>query len=159
MKIACALLVLAAASLPLRAQESAQESDPLKSPACGAALARLQAARAADSTSAEAVEAVRSAAATACLGSGSPPSRPGRVLQAPVAIPPTQIELPQHVAPFPAPTALPPPVAIDRPAAPALCDAAGCWADDGTHLRQVPPTSLFGPRGLCTQRAGQLFCP
>ena len=155
MKIACALLVLAAASLPL----CAQENDPLKSPACGAALSQLQAVRGAGDASADAVEAARTAAATTCLGSGSPPSRPGRVLQAPVAIPPTQIELPQRVAPFPVPAAPPPPVAIDRPAAPALCDGAGCWVDNGTHLQQVPPASLVGPRGLCTNRAGQLYCP
>jgi len=153
MKIACALLLLVAASASLHAQD-----DPLKSPACGAALARLQAARSDDSASAAAVEGLRNAAATTCLGSGTPPARPGRVLQAPVAVPPPQVELPQRVAPVPAPVLPPPPVAIDRPAAPALCDATGCWADDGSHLRQVPPT-LVGPRGLCTQRAGQLYCP
>jgi hypothetical protein len=154
MKIACLCLLLLAAASPLRAQEG----DPLKSQACGAALAQLQAARGADSASPAAVESLRSAAATTCLGSGAPPSRPGRVLQAPVVVPPPQIEVPQQVAPLAPPVLPPPPVIVGRPAAPALCDAGGCWADDGTHLLQVPPT-LAGPRGLCTQRAGQLFCP
>jgi len=155
MKIACAVLLLLAAALPL----AAQESDPLKSASCGAALARLQSARGAGDASADAIEGLRSAAAATCLGSGSPPARPGRVLQAPVHVPPPQIDVPPQVAPLPPPILPPPPVAIDRPAAPALCDAAGCWADDGTHLRQVPPATQLGPRGLCTQRAGQLFCP
>jgi len=154
MKISCLLFVLLGASASLRAQEG----DPLKSPACGAAIAQLQAARGADSASTASVEGLRSAAATVCLGSGTPPSRPGRVLQAPVSVPPPQIDVPQRVAPLPPPVLPPPPVAVGRPAAPALCDAVGCWADDGSHLQQVPPT-LVGPRGLCTQRAGQLFCP
>jgi hypothetical protein len=154
MKIARALLPLLLVALPCAAQE-----DPLKSAACGSALAQLQAARQ-QGSGAGTVEALRSAAANTCLGSAAPPTRPGRVLQAPVVVPPPQIEVPAQAAPLqvPLPLPAPPPVAIRRPPAPALCDAGGCWTSDGTHLQQLPP-GLFGPRGLCTQQGGQLYCP
>lgn len=151
MNIAPALLLLAAL-LPA----AAQDGDPLKSQACGAALADLQAARAAGAGAS--VEARRAAAASACLGSTAVPTRPGRVAQPPVAVPAPQIEVPARAAPLPPAAAPPPPVAIDRPAAPATCDASGCWTNDGTHLRHVPPGQA-GPRGLCTQQGGMVVCP
>jgi hypothetical protein len=49
-------------------------------------------------------------------------------------------------------------VAIQRAPLPATCDPGGCWTNDGTHLRHVPP-SLAGPGGLCTQQGGLVFCP
>jgi hypothetical protein len=149
MKIACALLLLVA-TLPALAQE-----DPLKSPACGAALASLQSARQAGAGN---VEALRSAAAGACLGTATGPSRPSRIAQSPVVVPPPQIDVPQQLAPLPAPMMPPPPVAIGRPPSPATCDAGGCWAADGTHLRYIPP-NLAGPSGLCTQQGGAIYCP
>lgn len=152
MKITLALVLLLAA-LPLRAQQS----DPLKSPACGAALANLQAARQ-DRSDAARIESLRSQAATTCLGMPDPPARPSRSVQAPIAIPPPQIDVPPVAHSLPAPTLPPPPVAIDRLPVPANCDGTGCWANDGTHLQRVPPT-LVGPRGLCTQQGGQLYCP
>lgn len=152
MKIAPALL-LALAVLPA----GAQPGDPLKSPACGTALAQLQAARSGDA-GAGTVEGLRSAAASACLGSATLPSRPSRIAQPPVVVPPPQIEVPQRVAPLPTPTLPPPPVAIQRAPLPAQCDAGGCWTNDGSHLRYVPPT-LARPNGLCTQQGGQVFCP
>ena len=154
MKIARALLPLLFVALPCAAQE-----DPLKSAACGAALSQLQAARQRGADTGT-VESLRSAAANTCLGSGTPPTRPGRVLRPPITVPPPQIEVPAQVAPLqvPVPAPAPPPVAIQRPPAPALCDAGGCWSNDGTHLQQLPP-SLIGPRGLCTQQGGLLYCP
>lgn len=146
-KTSCAWLLLAAA-LPLCAQE-----DPLKSPACGAAVANLQAARTGASDAAR-IEALRSQAATVCLGMGSPPSRPARVLQAPIAVPPPQIALPPGTAPLPAITPPPPPVAVERLPVPSTCDANGCWVDDGTHMRQVPPTLT----PLCPQQGGLVYC-
>ena len=151
MKIAPALLLALAVAAPALAQE-----DPLKSAACGSALAQLQAARAGGSASE--IEVRRSAAAGACLGSATLPTRPSRIALPPVVVPPPQIDLPQHAAPLPGPTLPPPPVAIQRPPSPALCDAGGCWSNDGTHLRHVPP-SLAGPSGLCTQQGGLVHCP
>lgn len=150
MKIACTLLALCAAALPLHAQDA----DPLKSTACGTALAQLQAARQGDGGN---VAALRSAAAGACLGSAAPPTRPSRILQAPVAVPPPQIELPPRVAPLPAPVLPPPPVAIERAPLPATCDAGGCWSNGGTHLRHVPPLAV--PGGACTQQGTAVYCP
>lgn len=147
------LLPLLLVALPC----AAQPDDPLKSPACGAALAQLQAARQAQAAGAT-VEALRSAAAATCLGAGAPPGRPGRVLQAPIVVPPPQVEVPARAAPLPAPVLPPPPVAVQRPPAPVLCDAGGCWSGDGTHLQHLPP-SLVGPRGLCTQQGGLVYCP
>jgi len=152
MKPACALLLLAALACA-----HAQEGDPLKSSACGAALASLQAARQ-DGAAPARVESLRAAAANSCLGTAMQPTRPSRTAQPPVVVPPSQIDLPQHAAPLPVLAPAPPPVAIDRPATPTVCDAGGCWSNDGTHLRQVPP-SLIGPRGMCTQVGGQLYCP
>lgn len=152
MNIAPALLFLAAL-LPA----GAQDGDPLKSPACGAALADLQAARAAG-TGAAAVETLRAGAASVCLGSAAVPQRPGRLAQPPVAVPAPQVEVPARAAPLPPPAAPLPPVAIERPAVPATCDANGCWTTDGTHLRHVPPGQA-GPRGVCTQQGGLVVCP
>jgi hypothetical protein len=154
MKIACALLFLLAAPLV-----QAQAGDPLKSPECGAALAQLQAARSGGAAPG-AVEELRSAAAGSCLGSTAVPSRPSRIAQQPIAVPPPQIDLPpQRGVPLPAPVLPPPPVAIQRAPLPAQCDAGGCWSSDGgTHLRHVPPT-LAGPSGMCTQQGGLVYCP
>ncbi|MBK6007677.1 hypothetical protein JJB11_16375 [Ramlibacter ginsenosidimutans] len=150
-------LLFASLLLAATAHARAQPADPLKSPACGAALAQLQAAR--DKHAAPAhVEALRSAAATTCLGQPDPPARPARSVQAPVAVPPPRIAPPSQPVPIAAPTPPPPPVAIDRPASPAVCDGGGCWVDDGTHLRRVPP-DLRGPGGLCSNLGGQLYCP
>ena len=151
MKFARALLPLLLLALPCAAQD-----DPLKSIACGTALAELQAARS-TGVDADSVEALRSAAARTCLGTADPPTRPGRVLQAPIVVPPPQVEVPARAAP-PLPAPVPPPVAIQRPPVPALCDAGGCWTSDGTHLRQLTP-GLYGPRGLCTQHGGLVYCP
>ncbi|HEX2544633.1 MAG TPA: hypothetical protein VHL79_07135 [Ramlibacter sp.] len=150
MKHALALLLLACV-LPL----GAQVGDPLKSPDCAAALAGLNAARAAGAAN---VDAMRNAAAATCLGSAHVPTRPGRVLQAPMVVPAPQIEVPQRVAPLPPVTLPPPPVEIGRLPAPTTCDAGGCWANDGTHLRHVAP-NLIGPAGLCTQVGGVVRCP
>ena len=149
MKTTCALL-LAAAALAAHAQE-----DPLKSAACGAALADLQAAR---GGAAGPPGTLRDAAARACLGSAVVPTRPARVLQAPVAVPPPQIDVPPQPPTLRPLAPPPPPVVIQRPPVPAICDANGCWANDGTHLQQVPP-SLLGPAGLCSQQGGVVYCP
>ena len=152
MKIAIACILAGAATVA-----AAQTDDPLKSPACGQALASLQSARASGAP-APAVEALRSEAASSCLGSGAVPQRPGRVVQPPVAVPPPQIDLPTRAAPLAPPVLPPPAVAIERPATPALCDPGGCWTSDGMHLRHVGP-SLMGPNGLCMQQGGVVSCP
>lgn len=152
MKTACASLLLAALGCA-----HAQGGDPLKSEACGAALASLQASRGSGAGSAQ-VESLRSAAARACLGTAVQPTRPSRIAQPPVVVPPPQIEVPPQAATLPPVALPPPPVAIDRPLSPALCDAGGCWVNDGTHLRQVLP-SMVGPRGPCTTVGGTVSCP
>jgi hypothetical protein len=81
------------------------------------------------------------------------------VLQAPISVPPPQIEVPPAAAPLAPPSLPPPPVAVERAPLPAACDAGGCWTNDGgTHLRHVPP-NLMGPRGLCSTQAGVVYCP
>ena len=147
---ACLLACFATAAV-------AQDADPLKSPACAQAIESLQSARSGGAGGPE-VEGLRGAAAATCLGSATPPQRPGRVAQPPVSVPPPRIDLPVRVAPLAPPALAPPPVAIARPSAPALCDASGCWASDGTHLRQVGP-NLMGPLGLCTQQGALIACP
>jgi hypothetical protein len=145
-------LLLAFAACALHAQE-----DPLKSTACGNALAALQAARSAKDSAAR-IASLRGAAAQTCLGSSAVPTRPARVVQAPVHVPPPQIEVPMATPSLPAAIAPPPPVAIERYPQPAVCDANGCWSNDGSHLRLVPP-NLPGPGGLCTTQGGLVYCP
>ena len=147
---ACALAGIAAAG-------AAQETDPLKSAACAQAIAALQSARG-GGADAQATENLRASAAATCLGSAALPQRPARVVQPPVSVPPPQIDLPAQVAPQPSPIPAPPPVAIGRPPTPALCDAGGCWASDGTHLRHVGP-DLGLPQGQCTRQGALLACP
>jgi hypothetical protein len=157
MRLTLALALLLLASTAARAQEQ----DPLKSPACAAALQQLEAARAARDA-ADRIEALRGDAARTCLGLGAPPSRPGRVVQPPTTVPPPTIEVPRAGVPpaVPAPPpAPPPPVKVDRLPTPAQCDAGGCWVDDGSHRSYVPP-SLGGPSGRpCIQQGGQVYCP
>jgi outer membrane biosynthesis protein TonB len=144
------VLLLALAPALAQAQE-----DPLKSAACGDALAALQAARAAGGAG---VQASRANAARACLGGSGAPGRPARVLQVPVAVPPPVIAPAPQPLPIAQPAPIPPPVAIQRPPMPVHCDIGGCWSDDGTHLRQVGP-NLAGPNGLCSQQGGVVYCP
>jgi hypothetical protein len=143
---------LAASPLPTLAQ-----GDPLKSPACGEALAGLQSAREARAAGGT-VESLRSQAASACLGVAGPPLRPGRIAQAPISVPPPQIDVaPQARLPA-GPSLPPPPVDIQRGPSAALCDANGCWSSDGgSHLRQTP--NIAGPRGPCITQGAATFCP
>jgi len=80
-------------------------------------------------------------------------------VQAPIAVAPPQIEVaPTTGLSLPMPAVPMPPVAVDRLPTPAMCDGTGCWTNDGTHLRHVPP-NLMGPGGLCSQQAGMVYCP
>ncbi|MGV3570284.1 MAG: hypothetical protein ACO1PB_06765 [Ramlibacter sp.] len=152
MKIHFALLLMAAPGWV-----AAQAGDPLKSPACGQALAALDAARAADPRGAQ-VAPLRNQATQACLGGGPSPQRSARVLQPPIAVPPPAITPPPAPPTLALPRLPPPPVAIGRAPSPAHCDAGGCWTDDGGRLRHIGP-NLAGPNGLCTQQVGQVVCP
>ena len=132
----------------------AQAGDPLKSTACGEALAALQAAR-----GSPALQPLRQRAAQACLGSTNEARRAPRTLRPPIAVPPPVIVPPaQPPALLAAPVPPPPPVVVGRPPRLTHCDAGGCWADDGTGLRQVGP-GLAGPAGLCTLQGGLVYCP
>ena len=131
-------------------------ADPLKSGACGAAIAQLQAAREARAGN---VEAVRQAAARTCLGQAEPSSpRSNRWAQPPLVVPPPVIELPGPPAAAATPRPLPPAVHIDRPATIGACDANGCWASDGSRLNRIGP-NLVGPAGVCTIQGGLAYCP
>jgi hypothetical protein len=151
-RIASLTLLLAAAA-PLHAQVI----DPLKSPACGAALASLQSARSEHAEAAR-VENLRSQAASTCLGTSDPPRNTARTAQAPISVAPPQIDVPAISPSLPPPVALPPPVEVGRLPPPAICDVGGCWVNGGSHLQYVPPT-LQGPRGLCSQQGGLVYCP
>ena len=134
-----------------------QAADPLKSPECGQAVQQLEAARANTAPGNAGVEALRRQAARTCLGTAAPPARPGRVLQAPVVVPPPVVQLgppPRPASPSPPPA----PVRIDRPATVTGCDPGGCWVDDGTRLRHVAP-NVVGPNGPCALVAGVVRCP
>jgi hypothetical protein len=112
------------------------------------------------------VKRLQARAAHACLGPGADTGQPARarVLQAPISpppagssfTPPTSSRRPpgggaSSAAPMVAPRA-PVPLSITA------CDAAGCWASDGTRLPRAGPV-LLGPRGVCTQAGNLLQCP
>ena len=146
------LLALLLAAAPLA---RAQPADPLKSPECGSALAQLQAARSGGQGD---VESVRRQAAAACLGGLAAPSRPARVVQAPIRVPPPMIEAPAR-RPLPAIPAPPPaPVATEHAPTISSCDPAGCWVTQGNRLQHVTP-NLMGPAGLCGVAPGAAGCP
>ncbi len=135
----------------------AQELDPLKSPACGQALQALQTARTSASAADPATaEELRASAARICLGQPQPPLRPSRSAQPPVVAAPISSFLAAPGRGLPVPPE--PPLVLPRPMLPSLCDANGCWTNDGTHLRQVAPGAL-GPQGACVTRAGAVYCP
>lgn len=104
--------------------------------------------------------ALKRRAASICLGGADAPApaashrsaapavnEPPRH-DAPVSTPP-----PVRTAPAQAPTSPPPPVLSL-----VSCDAAGCWASDGTRL-QRSGTLLLGPRGYCSAAGSVLSCP
>ena len=133
--------------------------DPLKSPACGEALAALQSARedtARDSASS--IETLRHRATQVCLGGSDTSTRPSRVMQAPVAVPPPVIVPPGPSAAARVPQLPPPPVDVGRPPVITSCDLNGCWASDGSHLNRVGP-QLHGPSGPCSVQGGLAYCP
>lgn len=142
------------------------QMDPLRAPACLAALEALgkaedaaAAAKAAGSPPAgpgSALTAARRRVGAACLGSAELTPPPARIRQ-PLAvessvplpdIPPRRMGLPGALAPA-------------VPARPLVtlsgCDPAGCWASDGTRLQRQGPL-LLGPRGYCRTLGAVLSC-
>lgn len=137
---------------------AAQAAGAVDSAGCRAALAELERRERALATAAAdrpAWRQARRAAALACLGAeDAPPAR--HLAQPPVRVAPVEIPpppRPQVDVPPPARPTLPPP-----PPTITACDAAGCWASDGTRWQRNGP-DLVGPRGLCTVVGQQLRCP
>jgi hypothetical protein len=149
---------------------AAASGDPLQAPECRQALAELQAEETAAASAPPArseraaraiaprLEASRRSVARLCLASRADPPAPGRLAQPPVVVAPVDGVRP----PLPAASAN---VAIPprAPTAPPLlsitsCDAAGCWASDGSRLHRVGPT-LWGPRGACSVQGTVVHCP
>lgn len=145
----------------------AQGADPLKSSECIQTLDALQAQEAAMVATAQhkdageqaeqlaTLETLRRDAAHACLGSRlDAPPRVERLARPPIAVAPVA---PRAAVTPPVPAATPPPIRIPPLRTITICDAAGCWASDGTRLSRVGPL-LFGPPGLCTLQGAVLSC-
>lgn len=144
-------------------------ADPLRSPACLAALDALTLAEEAASRrppspdagrreepAPASVPAARRAAAAACLGTVDT-ARPAARLLVPAAIervprPALQPDAARPPAPMPAPVRQKPPHMIT------VCDADGCWTNEGLRL-QRQGSLLQGPRGPCLQVGAVLNCP
>jgi hypothetical protein len=126
--------------------------DPLKSQACGEALAALQAAREQLRGTADHVERLRRTAANVCLGGATSSTRPSPTVRLPESLPsvrqPPTVTVPGVSPPIP-------PLAYERLPLPGVCDTAGCWSDDGQRLRHTPTL----PAGPCSLRGGVMVCP
>jgi hypothetical protein len=131
-------------------------TDPLKSAACGEALAALQAAR--EGGTPGSVETLRQQATQTCLGGGDAPARPSRAMQGPIAVPPPVIAPPGPAAAARVPQPLPPAVDVGRPPVITSCDLNGCWTSDGARLNRVGP-QLNSPSGPCTVQGSLAYCP
>ena len=161
--------VFALAAPLLIGGSAAMADDPLQAPACQQALQDLQRqedeARARVATAASAplsnaaLLAAQRDAAHACLQGrdDTPPPSPQRMAQPPVKVAPLRIEPPAapvtRSATEPLRSASPPP-----PVSITSCDAAGCWASDGTRLQRVG-SQLLGPRGVCSTVGTLVSCP
>lgn len=103
--------------------------------------------------------AARASAARSCLASRADPPVAGRLARQPVVVPPVA----GARAPLPVASA-PGAVSVPRLPGPAplvsitSCDAAGCWASDGSRLNRVGPT-LWGSRGACSVQGSVVQCP
>ena len=155
------------ASLVLTAHAATPSPDPLHSPDCLQAMVRLQSGEAASPGHAPAsaghppsaaVLVLRRQAAHACLGTRLDAALPTRG-----AVPAVQLAAPVGVAPITVlrqrvPTTVSTPLVVPGPVTTAGCNAAGCFASDGTWMQRVDP-QLLGPRGLCSLQVGLISCP
>lgn len=153
---------------------AAPPTDPLHSAGCVSAISALHDVEDAVAASAKSskgttpadgrvlrklAELKRVAARTCLGGDGSLSRAPQHVGQQPIFVAPTAVSptpteprLPAHAhAPLPPVTVAPLKSIIS-------CDAAGCWASDGTRLQKVGP-GLLGPSGFCSVQGSVLSCP
>lgn len=157
------------AALACSAVAWAQGADRLKSPECRTALESLTAQEEAAASApaagarsegpttaalARRLEPYRLAAAKACLGGLPSTPPPSRHLAQPAITVPSAGATPRVTPPAP----VPPPRAVTPTLTLTACDAAGCWASDGTRLTRQG-IDLVGPRGLCRQQGTLLSCP
>jgi hypothetical protein len=103
----------------------------------------------------------RDRAARDCLGAGPATVAPTRTAQPAVTVPSVTAGRPITAPTAPSSPATSSPVLPPR-TEPMLtvvgCDAAGCWASDGSRLNRVGP-NLVGPRGNCSLEGAVLRCP
>lgn len=148
--------------------------DPLQSADCRQALESLQVQEAAALASPWAngpsdgrgqrapdarLQASRRNAAAACLASrDDPPPAPQHLAQPPIVVAPITVARPTAPPALRIEPMTPLPKPVDRPRFTMSCDAAGCWADDGSRLNRVGP-NLWGSRGVCTVVGTLLQCP
>jgi len=146
---------------------AAQEVDRTASAECRQALESLQAQETAVVAARRAagpgqrapdapLEALRRRAAAACLG-GRPDLPAQRFAQPPIVVPPVTVTRPSLPA-LPSVAPAGPPRPAETPTLITSCDAAGCWASDGSRLTRSG-LNLVGPRGLCSAQGVVLHCP
>ena len=152
----------------------ARAGDPLHSAVCVQALATLHDAEEALASRTGAqlqagsdrrllharLGVLKQRAATLCLGHADTPASAARQVPAAPAVnePPRQpsaVATPPSARTAPAPAPTPPPAPVLSLVS---CDAAGCWASDGTRL-QRSGNLLLGPRGYCSAAGSVLNCP
>jgi len=112
------------------------------------------------------LQTLRAQVARVCLASSLDAPRLQRQLQPPLAVPPAGSVPMLRSLPLSPP--LSPPAAAQRANPDAVtqrplrsitsCDAAGCWASDGTRLQRMGP-SLVGPQGVCNVSGNVASCP
>jgi hypothetical protein len=171
---ALTLALAASACVAATSERAAASDDPLQAPECRDAIATLQAQETAADAAARAGEesaapvahaagpallAARRDAARRCLASrADPPVLPGRLIRAPIVVAPMAVARPVAPAVGHAHPVAPLPLPTPGPRTVTSCDAAGCWANDGTRLNRIGP-NLLGKRGVCTLTGTLLQCP
>ena len=150
-------LLVALAGLLAASAFAQVADDPLQSPGCLAARARLDAAQAQGEGPTPQLRALRQQVAQVCLRAQADPPRPARLARPAEAVPSTLAPPPR----VPMPSALPAPgvPAPTMPTQTTRCDAGGCWDQNGQRLNRSG-NLLVNPQGqFCTQQGTVLLCP
>ncbi|HKB54441.1 MAG TPA: hypothetical protein VKD22_10595 [Ramlibacter sp.] len=151
---------LATLAVPLAAAAAPASRDPLHTPECLHAQARLDTALAApDARDSARLARARREVLRVCLGRDTGTRLRSGAPYPAQAVPPAVLAVsPAEAAPPPSISPPAPPVAVQRPGMLMTCDPGGCWDSEGRRLNRIGPI-LTGPRGPCIRQGRLVACP